>query len=64
LESLYKWNTGQARHYFCPQCAVAVLRNPRTGPDTRFSVNIRSLAGVDSSKLKITQFDGRNKLKV
>ena len=62
--SLYQWGTGQARHYFCPKCGVAVLRNPRTSPDTKFSVNVRCLAGVDVSKLKVTQFDGRNKLKV
>ena len=62
--SLYNWGTGQARHYFCPQCGVAVLHNPRTAPDARFSVNIRSLEGVDPSKLKITQFNGRNRLKV
>jgi len=62
--SLYQWGTGQARHYFCPKCGVAVLRNPRTAPETKFSVNVRSLAGVDPSKLKITQFDGRTKLKV
>ena len=62
--SLYLWGTGQARHYFCPKCGVAVLRNPRTSPDTKFSVNVRCLAEVDVSKLKVTQFDGRNKLKV
>ncbi len=62
--SLYLWGTGQARHYFCPKCGVAVLRNPRTAPDTKFSVNVRFLAEVDPAKLKITRFDGRNKLKV
>src|ERR1700687_3452276 len=25
--SLYQWGTGQARHYFCPKCGVAVLRS-------------------------------------
>ncbi|HLW71944.1 MAG TPA: GFA family protein [Candidatus Binataceae bacterium] len=61
---LYLWGTGQARHYFCPKCGVAVLRNPRTDPDKKYSVNVRCLEGVDIAKLKLSQFDGLNKLKV
>jgi hypothetical protein len=63
--ALYKWGTGKARDFFCPNCGVAVLRNPRIAdPDSRYSVNIRNLEGVDISKLPITQFDGRNQLKL
>jgi hypothetical protein len=62
--TLYKWGTGTARHFFCPRCGVAVLRNPRSAnPDGTFSVNVRNLTGVDISQLPVTQFDGRNKLK-
>jgi hypothetical protein len=39
---------------------VAVLRNPRRNPDDKYSVNVRFLDGVDLSKLKLPQFDGRN----
>ena len=62
--SLYVWGTGQARHFFCPKCGVAVLRNPRTDPNNKYSVNVRCLEGIDISKLKVTLFDGRNKLTV
>jgi len=63
--SLYKWGTGTARHFFCPRCGVAVLRNPRSAnPDGRYSVNVRNLAGVDISQLPISHFDGRNQLKL
>ena len=62
--TLYLWGTGQARHYFCPKCGVAILRNPRRNPDDKYSVNVRCLDGVNLSKLKLTQFDGRNLLKV
>ena len=36
----------------------------KSAPETKFSVNVRCLVGVDVSKLKVTQFDGRNKLKL
>jgi len=55
----YVWNTGTARHYFCPVCGIAVFRVPRRDPSKR-SVNVRCIDGVDLSKLKIDSFDGRN----
>jgi hypothetical protein len=54
----YVWNTGTARHYFCPACGIAVFRVPRRDPSKR-SVNVRCIDGVDLSKLKIDFFDGR-----
>lgn len=63
--TLYKWGTGTARHFFCPQCGVAVLRNPRSAdPDSTYSVNVRNLAGVDLAQLPVSHFDGRNQLKL
>ena len=61
--TLYLWGTGQARHYFCPKCGVAVVRNPR-GMADKYSVNVRCLEGVDVAKLKLSQFDGLNQLKL
>lgn len=57
--SVYVWGTRRARHYFCPTCGVAPLRNPRSDPG-KFSVNARCVEGVDLSALEIEHFDGRN----
>lgn len=57
--SVYVWGTGRARHYFCPTCGVAPLRNPRSAPD-KISVNARCIEGVDLAKLQVEHFDGIN----
>jgi hypothetical protein len=57
--STYIWGTGRARHYFCPTCGVAPLRNPRSDP-TKISVNARCIDGIDLAKLTLEHFDGRN----
>jgi hypothetical protein len=57
--SVYVWGTGRARHYFCPICGVAPLRNPRNDP-SKISVNARCLEGVDPAALNKVAFDGRN----
>jgi hypothetical protein len=57
--SAYVWGTGRARHYFCPVCGVAPLRNPRSNPD-KVSVNARCIEGVDLARLQIDHFDGQN----
>ena len=61
--TLYVWGPGQARHWFCPKCGVAVLRIPRGMPN-RYTVNVRCLEGVDVESIPTEHFDGRNKLKV
>lgn len=57
--SVYVWGTGRARHYFCPVCGVAPLRNPRYNPD-KVSVNARCIEGVELARLQIDHFDGQN----
>jgi hypothetical protein len=61
--TLYVWGTRQARHWFCPKCGVAVLRTPRSNA-RKYSVNVRCLENVDIATLTVSQFDGRNKLKI
>ena len=61
--TLYVWGTRQARHWFCPKCGVAVLRNPRTDR-SKYSVNVHCLEGIDPGKVKRNHFDGKNKLNV
>jgi hypothetical protein len=55
----YSFNTGVAKHHFCPRCGVAPFYVPRSDPD-KIDVNARCLDGVDLSALKIRRFDGRN----
>ena len=55
----YTFNTGVARHFFCTRCGVAPYYVPRSNPD-KIDVNARCLDGVDISRLRIGQFDGRN----
>jgi hypothetical protein len=53
----YSFNTGVARHHFCPTCGCAPFYIPRSDPD-KVDVNVRCLDGVDLAALKIDTFDG------
>jgi hypothetical protein len=55
----YSFNTGVAKHHFCPHCGVASFYIPRSDPD-KVDVNLRCLDGVDPASLKIKYFDGQN----
>jgi hypothetical protein len=57
--AVYSFNTGRARHYFCPVCGVASFYIPRSDPD-KIDVNARCLDGVDLAGLSVRRFDGRN----
>jgi hypothetical protein len=59
LLTVYRFNTGMARHNFCSRCGVAPFYIARSDPD-KIDVNARCLDQVDLSKLKIRPFDGRN----
>jgi hypothetical protein len=55
--TLYQWNTGTAKHYFCKTCGIYPFHQPRAAP-TEYSVNVACLDGVDLKSLKINEFDG------
>jgi hypothetical protein len=55
----YRFNTGTARHHFCPVCGVAPFYVPRSAPD-KIDVNARCLDGVELGSIRIVPFDGRN----
>jgi hypothetical protein len=55
----YTFNTGVARHFFCPRCGVAPFYVPRSDPD-KIDVNARCVDGIDLSMLMVRRFDGRN----
>jgi hypothetical protein len=57
--STYRFNTGVARHHFCPTCGVASFYVPRSHPNM-IDVNVRCLDGVELEELKVRRFDGRN----
>jgi hypothetical protein len=56
---VYSFNTGAAKHYFCPRCGVASFYIPRSDPD-KIDINLRCLEGIDLSTLELSHFDGRN----
>lgn len=57
--STYQFNTGVARHHFCPVCGVAPFYIPRSDPD-KIDVNLRCVEGIDIDAIAITTFDGRH----
>lgn len=57
--STYTFNTGVAQHHFCKVCGIAAFYIPRSDPD-KVDVNARCIEGVDVSRLRVDDFDGRN----
>ena len=54
--SLYTFNTGVAKHYFCKTCGIKPFYIPRSNPDG-VDVNVRCL-DVPPRNLRIVPFDG------
>ncbi|MDE1179105.1 GFA family protein [Paraburkholderia sp.] len=46
--TLYQWNTGRAKHYFCSRCGIYTFHRKRAAPD-HFGVNVYCLEGFDPS---------------
>lgn len=44
--SLYRWNTGVARHYFCRTCGIYPFHKKRSMPD-HYGVNTGCLEGFE-----------------
>jgi hypothetical protein len=57
--SLYQFNTGAAKHYFCRHCGIHPFHRPRIAPEG-WSVNARCLEDVDLDPLPRRHFDGQN----
>lgn len=55
----YSFNTGVARHLFCPVCGVQAFYRPRSHPEG-YSVNARCLDGGIPAGRAVQPFDGRN----
>lgn len=57
LLSLYEWNSGRAKHYFCRRCGIYVFHRKRAAPN-HFGVNIFCLDGFDATALPVRATEG------
>lgn len=58
--SLYRWNTGVARHYFCSVCGIYTHHQRRSDP-TEFGVNIANFPNVNVRDfMEVGYVDGIN----
>jgi hypothetical protein len=55
--SLYQWNTGVARHYFCSVCGIYPFHRKRSMPD-HYGINVRCLDGFDPANAPLRQAEG------
>ncbi|XP_015909560.1 centromere protein V [Parasteatoda tepidariorum] len=57
--TLYTFNTGVAKHYFCKTCGVQSFYKPRSNPD-RISMNVSCIDPGTIKEIEELQFDGVN----
>lgn len=57
--SLYQWNAGVARHYFCSVCGIYPFHRKRSMPDF-YGVNLACLEDFDMGALPVRKADGKN----
>lgn len=58
--TLYQWNTGTAKHYFCSVCGIYTHHRRRSNPD-EYGVNLGCLDGVNPADYEpIPWSDGVN----
>lgn len=43
--TLYQFNTGEAKHYFCAQCGIYTFHQRRSAPD-QYGVNVACMEGM------------------
>ena len=55
--SLYQWNTGVAKHYFCRHCGIYTHHQPRTAPEL-IGVNLGCIDALEARKLPIKIGEG------
>jgi len=57
--TVYRFNTGVARHMFCSTCGIKPFYVPRSHPDG-YSVNVHCIDGDSIERVEVTAFDGRH----
>ena len=55
--TLYQWNTGVARHYFCDVCGIYPFHRKRSDPNS-YGVNVGCLEGFDPTRIPLRRADG------
>jgi len=55
--SVYQFNTGIARHFFCKQCGIYPFHQTRRDPKL-WRVNLGCIDGVDAYAVENSVFDG------
>lgn len=56
--TLYQWNTGVARHWFCRTCGIYPFHRKRSAPDS-YGVNVGCLEDFDMSAYPYRLADGQ-----
>jgi len=57
--TIYRFNTGTAKHTFCSTCGIHAFYVPRSDPD-KIDINVRCLDDVEIAAIKPHTFDGKN----
>lgn len=54
--SLYTWNTGTAKHYFCKTCGIYTHHQRRSKPD-EYGVNLGTINGINPADFEPMPWD-------
>ena len=57
--TLYQWNTGVARHYFCSVCGIYTFHQKRSDPSS-YGVNIFCLDDLDPATVRRVPTEGES----
>src|SRR5690554_6368926 len=58
--SLYQWNTGTAKHYFCRVCGIYTHHQRRSDP-SQYGFNVSCIVGINPLKIEgVPIYDGVN----
>ena len=58
--TLYQFNTGQAKHYFCSRCGIYTFHQRRSNPE-QYGVNVACIEGMSPFDFKeVPVNEGRN----
>ena len=58
--STYTFNKHVVKHRFCPTCGIHPYGEGKDGSGNEIAaVNLRCIEGLDLSKIKVQEFDGR-----